>query len=274
MTIDPLFDFFHYTKHGKEETFKILKSITKNCDEWCPFTHNPEHNTDFNCYQVNNMVQDLFLFLDNYYNLFVYLEVNPLEKEILGKIISEIKNPISNENLRMFKQNIKDLERFVQIHQKNFYETAKKFTCLESERLNESMRCFKIHAYYASVILAVTSIESRIHTIIRGKYKKFYDGEIKDFPIGKIINLRDPNQYKEPKYNRIKKLLKEIIPEKHIPLIKLLNSYRIVSAHPRFEEIDYNISNSILSLSFAFLLDPNLEIPKKLLSKRGHAPAY
>jgi len=42
------------------------------------------------------------------------------------------------------------------------------------------------------------------------------------------------------------------MPEKHYPLIQLLNKYRIPSAHPKKVALEPHVAESILKLSFTF----------------------
>lgn len=70
--------------------------------------------------------------------------------------------------------------------------------------------------------------------------------------LGQLIQIFDKNEYKDEKYGKIKKLM----PERHRSLVRLLNEYRIVSAHPKEIKITPQIAESILNLSFAFLTDP------------------
>ena len=55
-----------------------------------------------------------------------------------------------------------------------------------------------------------------------------------------------------------KKKYSNVIPKKHEPLLNHCNVYRIFSVHPKREEINKPIANSILNMTFMFLLDKDL----------------
>ena len=272
--MDQILDFFHYAKHEENGILSRFKIFTKDSQKWCPFNHNKSDKTNLTCYKTHNLVIDLIDFLEGYRLLFSYLEVAPSQNELLSELINKIKIPECNPTKVAFSGNLKNMEWFIIDHKKKFFEISKKFTCLESERLWEAIRCFKIHAYFATIVLTVSAIEGRLHTILRNLDKSLYEKEIEKFSFGQILSLRDPNQYSEERYLLIKRKIKEMIPDKHIPLVRLLNCYRIFSAHPKFENINFNITNSILSLSFAFLLDEKVTIPKKICNKEGASPKY
>lgn len=87
--------------------------------------------------------------------------------------------------------------------------------------------------------------------MIRNKDKKLHADHFKKATLGQLIQVFDEKQYTDVKFQKIKKLM----PEKHKPLITLLNLYRVFSAHPKEEKITPQIAESILHLSFAFMMD-------------------
>jgi len=102
--------------------------------------------------------------------------------------------------------------------------------------------------------MAVSAVESRIIELIRKNNKKLYFSNFSKATLGQLINLFDEHQYTDKKYNKIKKLLSD----KHKPLLTLLNQYRIYSVHPKQIKITPQIAESILNLSFCFMLDKTL----------------
>jgi hypothetical protein len=264
--------FFHYVKHGEKELLNVWRGLTKNPEKLCPFTHKKGEEILF-CYSTHPSIKTITEFLEKYLELFSYLEIDSDVIEDLKEMIAEIKNPFSNQTVSMFKSNVLRMGKFMECYEKSFFRESKKFTCLESRRIGEALECFNNNCYQASSILMVSAIEGRLHTLIKSKNKKEYDSHIRDSPLGKILSLRDPNRYKSQKFDRIKKIIKSLIPSNHIPLIRLVNQYRVVSAHPKEEIITRNIAHSIITLSFAFLLDESLQIPLKLCNNKGQAPA-
>jgi hypothetical protein len=53
------------------------------------------------------------------------------------------------------------------------------------------------------------------------------------------------------------------IPDRHEHLLKLVNSFRIVSAHPKQSEIEQSTADAVFNLVLKFLLDKECEPPKK-----------
>lgn len=258
-------DLFHWSKDHPGSIAKDIKLMIKDCKNWCPFTHNKSHKTDFGCFLSNPLVKHIVEFAETYEFLFSFLEIGSEEKEVLRQIIFNIKNHSFNSYLSDYILHLKAFLDFIESFQDDFYSEAIKFTCIESVRLGEAINCFKVEAYFASTILAVSAVESRIHSLLKIKNKALYKKEFEMKPLGGILKLLDVNEYKDAKYNKFKR----IIPKKHLPLINLLNEYRIFSAHPKEEKIGFNLANSILSLSFAFLLDENLQLPRRYLKKHG-----
>jgi hypothetical protein len=100
--------------------------------------------------------------------------------------------------------------------------------------------------------MAVSAVEFRLHYMIKKTDGALYSENFERAMLGQLIQIFDKNEYKDEKYGKIKQLM----PERHRPLVKLLNEYRIVSAHPKEIKITPQIAESILNLSFAFLTDP------------------
>jgi hypothetical protein len=99
--------------------------------------------------------------------------------------------------------------------------------------------CYENYAYHASVIMAVSAVEGRITELIRRKQPRLFKSEFSKATLGQLISIFEPDQYKDIKYIGIKKLM----PNKHRPLVALLNQYRVFSAHPKGE---LNIATYIL----------------------------
>lgn len=265
-------DFFHYAKHNKAAILDDFTTLVEDCKEWCPFTHHEDGKIDEDCYMSHGGIKEIILFLKRYMKLSNYLELGPQLKESTEGFIDIVQNPYMNRNVKIFKDNIDMIKKFIEKNADRFFNKLKNFTCLESMRIWEAVRCFEIQGYLASTVLIVSAIEGRLHTLIKGKNEEIFNKYIDGKPFGKIIHIRSLSS-PENGQEEIKGILDELIPEEHMPLIKLLNYYRIVSAHPKDSEIDFNVASSIIHLSFAFLLDKNLKIPGELCDEREHAPA-
>jgi hypothetical protein len=123
--------------------------------------------------------------------------------------------------------------------------------CTECVRLDEAAVCFSNYCFTASVAMAVSAVEYRLVELIRRKNERLYRSSFARSTLGQLIQVFDDTQYKDKKYAAIKKLM----PQKHKPLLALLNQYRVFSVHPKGETITPQIAESILHLAFAFVLD-------------------
>lgn len=265
-------ELIHFLKHSKSAFVNEITKIMKDSPSWCPFNHNKKEKkfkmTDPICFVTHEGLKHTKELLSRYEKVFQLLEIDPIANEGLRKLIETIGDPTYNLSLMEFQANLRAIVDFSKIYEEDIFEKAKNFTCNESLRLGEAISCFEIGAYYASTILSVTAVEARIHTLIRLRNKKLYEKFFAKLTLGQAIGLMKPLNNNE----KSSKNLTKIIPKKHLPLMDILNEYRIFSAHPKDEKVGYNIANSIINLSFHFLIDPDLRIPEKFL-QNGRAPA-
>ena len=127
-------------------------------------------------------------------------------------------------------------------------EIEKKISLLNStemDRLNEAIHCFFEGCYYSAVAMSVSAIEFRLLSLMTYGNP---EAELEQLTLGQLIR----------EYLENKKKYSNVIPKKHEPLLNHCNVYRIFSVHPKREEINKPIANSILNLTFMFLLDKNL----------------
>ena len=108
---DPLDDLLHFSKNGEDLLVNFMDSAIRNCDKWCPFTHNPERRTEFSCYFMNPSVKRVIRFLEIYAQLFRYFEIYDSKEESLDSLINDIKRPESNPSLTAFKKKFKPSKR-------------------------------------------------------------------------------------------------------------------------------------------------------------------
>lgn len=115
----------------------------------------------------------------------------------------------------------------------------------ERERLNEAIHCFLEGCNYSAVVMSVSAIEFRLLNLMQAANS---DERLEKLTLGQLIN----------EYLTNKEKYKNVIPEKHESLLNLCNTYRIFSVHPKKEKIIKRTANSILNLTFEFLLDEKL----------------
>jgi hypothetical protein len=107
--------------------------------------------------------------------------------------------------------------------EKDILKKLSRISCKECARLDEALVCFQNYCFYASIVMAVSAVESRIHELIRKADKKIYSSRFEKFTLGQLIQIFDENQYTSKEFASVKKLM----PNKHRPLIALLVKVRI-----------------------------------------------
>lgn len=251
-------EMLHYMKTGKTSVYDDVIRCIKDAKNWCPFSHGKKTNES--CYRLNLEVSNLIFYLKRYLLCFEYLNIDIYQLKPLNEMISNLEMPERNFNLNVFKENVKYILRFIKQNQEKIYQKINLLTCEESIRLDESINAFSNNLFFSSVIMAVSAVEARLHYLLKQKNKQIYKTNFENATLGQIIQLFDENQFKDKKFIPFKKIL----PEKYKPLMQVLNYYRVFSAHPKAENVDYQIAQSILNFSFSFLLDEKTKIDKKL----------
>ena len=96
--------------------------------------------------------------------------------------------------------------------------------------------------------MSVSAVESRLHRIVQKEKPSLYKkAGLVSSPLGSLFGTINSSK----KYASVRQKL----PQKYFSLINLCNSYRIFSAHPKKEIMNYQDAISIFGLSMAFLLD-------------------
>ena len=126
---------------------------------------------------------------------------------------------------------------------------------LEAFRLYEAMKCLRANCALGAIVMAVSAVEHRLHMLLQRLDSRTYRRSFAKATLGGIIALfRTDSPYKGRAFDRLRKFL----PEKHRPLMEVLNIYRIFSAHPKDEIITYQTARAILAFSFLLLMDETL----------------
>lgn len=177
--------------------------------------------------------------------------IKPLEtnKEHMMNRINLLKDPIYSRDHANFENLFNDIKE-VFVTTKN--EIREKLSILKSEekdRLNEAVHCFLEYCYYSTIIMSVSAIEFRLLNLMSSvNPQRAQQINLEELTLGQLIR----------EYLENKEAYKNVIPEKYQPLLQLCNTYRILSVHPKKEEITRGKASSILNLTFIFLLDKKL----------------
>lgn len=241
--------FIHYMKGG--ETFEeIFENITKDTNEWCPFNHGDF--VDDKCYNSYQSIENLIFLLEKYILCNRFLSVNQYIVDDLKNDVNKLKNSQLMKTKDQFDEIIDDIKELTSILEDDIRKKLNRLTCEECTRLDEALVTHSNYCFYSSVIMAVSAVEFRLHYMVKNTDEDLYFEQFEKATLGQLIQIFNKNEYNEDKYDNIKKLM----PKRHLPLVQLLNQYRIVSAHPKEVEVSPQIAESILNLSFAFLTDP------------------
>lgn len=259
---DKLNTLLHYMK-GFEPFSVIFKNLLRDSKNWCPFTHGEKINLD--CYKSNPAVLALLAWTEKYIFCCKFLDADRYTIDEMNVIITKIKSPESLVYYEEFQSLTNRLRELINFLEKDISNKLSLISCKECTRLDEALVCFQNYCFYASIVMGVSAVESRIHELIRKADKKIYSSRLEKFTLGQIIQIFDENQYTAKEFTSIKKLM----PSKHKPLIALLNQYRVFSAHPKEEKITAQIAESVLHLAFNFMMDVSVcPYSKKELSCR------
>jgi len=245
---DKLNTLLHFMK-GCEPFSVIFKNALRDSKSWCPFTHGDKINSD--CYKSNPAVIAFLAWCEKYIFCCKFLDADRYTIDEMNGIMTKLRSPESLVYYEEFQSLTKRLRELINFLEKDISNKLSRISCKECARLDEALVCFQNYCFYASIVMAVSAVESRIHELIRKADKKIYSSRLEKFTLGQIIQVFDDNQYTAKEFTSIKALM----PNKHRPLIALLNQYRVFSVHPKEENITAQIAESVLHLAFNFMMD-------------------
>lgn len=118
---------------------------------------------------------------------------------------------------------------------------------MERRRLVEAIHCLFEGCLYSAVAMATSTIEFRLLDFMK-RINTESSKELEKKTLGYLIDecLRNP-------------IYCDKLPERHHPLLKLCNEFRIFSVHPKTEFVTQNEAISVINLAFSFILDPRLD---------------
>lgn len=248
--VDQLSYLLHSMK-GREPYSKTYRHLVWGSKKWCPFSHGPLIEPD--CYRGNLAIRNLIESTDEYVDCCRYLDVEKRAVDEMKEILRILKSPETVGDYKGFKAMIIQLRDAIASVEDDISDKISRLSCLECMRLDEALVCYENYCFHASIVMAVSAVETRIHEMIKRADKKLYLSKFAKATLGQLVQVFDEDHFKDKKFERIKKL----VPNKHKPLLALLNEYRVFSAHPKEESMTAQIAESVLHLSFAFLMDPN-----------------
>jgi hypothetical protein len=236
----------------KAESFKKFYSnnLIKNIQKRPFFTSGTNINIEY--YNSDKEVETLIAFLEKYQLCNRFLNSSKSQKETFSKLINYFKSPETIGTCGNFKGLLRSTNEIIGLLDKHVQEAINGLTCEECVRLDEALVCYSNDCMYATVIMAISAIELRLHRLIKNLDNQRYEKHFEIATLGQIVSqLSENDDFAD---------IKVLIPKKHIPLIQLLNQYRIFAVHPKNEKISPIIVDSMISLSFAFICDPDVSV--------------
>jgi hypothetical protein len=152
-----------------------------------------------------------------------------------------------------FETLVVGLQRDIEFVEASLGEKLSRLECTECARLDESLVCFQNYCFYAAVVMAVSAVEFRIAAMIRRSDPELFQRHFQGATLGQLLAVFQGDAYKGEEFLEIKKLM----PERHNPLVVLLNNYRVFAAHPTERKVTGQIAEAIVHLAFSFLTDPD-----------------
>ena len=238
-------------KNGKQFA-DMLKMMTSKPREWSPFIE----GGDIDCekYHSDPDVLHLRRLLRAMGDCAKFMDVDRRILDRYEDVCQLVGNPERLGDLKTFDS----LLSGIRVWLKGMNDEAKvriaRMSMEECERIDEAVVCFRHHCYYASTIMSVSAVESRLHGLIKQIDPTLYESNFSKATFGQIISKVMTINKADPLFGK----LAGLIPSKHKPLVELLNVYRVYSAHPKEEEITAQHAESILNLSCALLIDEKM----------------
>lgn len=246
--VDKINEILHFT-HAIESFEDFFSDLTKDWEKWRPFAGRSRINSD--SYLASQDLYNLLHWMRKHNMLCRFLDLRRYYVDEIADLIRDLHSPKIVGTVDGFEQMLATFLSYVAFADKDIKTKSKRLTCVECVRLDEALVCYENYSYYASVIMAVSAVESRIIELIRRADSQLYESNFSESTFGQLISIFDPGKFIDDKYKQIKGL----IPDKHRPLLALLNQHRVFSVHPSEEVISAQIADSIMHLSFAFMLD-------------------
>lgn len=164
--------------------------------------------------------------------------------EILYETISDLEDSTKVQNIEGFKVKLEVIRATLALIRQEMLPFCSSFDDEEKERINEAIHTYFENCNYSCIAMSVSAVESRLLKLMSinnpNKIPK-----LEDMTLGQLIT----------EYIQNKQAYKNVVPNKHEPLLQLCNTYRIFSVHPKKEYVTPSIASSILNLSLVFLTD-------------------
>lgn len=158
--------------------------------------------------------------------------------------ITTLENPYMIIDLEQFRLSVQGaILGFARV-QEQISGFCKAFDEEEKQRINEAIHNFFEGCNYSCVAMSVSAAEARLLKLMCIVAPDSAN-TLCEMTLGELMREYVTNKAK----------YKNVVPQKHEHLLRLCNTYRIFSVHPKKESISGLLTNSILSLVLEFLTD-------------------
>jgi hypothetical protein len=173
---------------------------------------------------------------------------------------SSLEKPGDTRNLKELELNLRAVRLGFRIVNKEVSAFCLAFDDEEKIRINEAIHNHFEDCNFSCVAMSVSAVESRLLKLMC-LVSPQSEQELEKKTLGQLIY----------EYVTNKDSYKNVVPEKHEPLLQLCNTYRTFSVHPKKQRITSRLATSILNLAIEFLTDQNTkpEVVKAQLSASG-----
>jgi hypothetical protein len=189
MTEQPEYDKINQLLHFmKTERFsRTLTDHTRDQRKWCPFKHGKRINGV--CYLMNPSVQNLLAWMRKYTTCCEFLDANRYSTEEMKALSLRLQHPEILNDYKSYHDAIGRFKTLVDFIEPHIATKIDQMTCQESIQMDEALVCFENYSFYASVIMAVSAVETRIVELIKRRNKTLYNSTFYKFTLGQLAHF-------------------------------------------------------------------------------------
>lgn len=167
---------------------------------------------------------------------------------VFSRSASSLEIPKDLGTLEDFKGYVNDVRLGFIVTREERIAFCSAFDEEEKKRVNESIHAHLEGCNYSCVAMSVSAVESRLLKLMC-LVSPDLEQELDKKTLGQLIveYIKDKGKYKN------------VVPERHEPLLQLCNTYRIFSVHPKKQKVNEMIAHSILNLTIEFLTDQDMK---------------
>jgi len=227
----------------------MFKAIADKPRGWSPFAedgriHCERYDSDTNILFLRRLLKGM---LDGA----KFLDIDRRSLDAFDDLNQLLCNPERLGNFSTFAALLKSIELGLNDIDDQVNVKLARMSLSECARIDEAIVCLRHYCYFASTVMSVSAVESRLHSLIEQMDKDLYQKKFSRATIGQILGQITAAKKTDEDTGK----LAGVVPAKHQPLLNLLNVYRVYSVHPKDEDVTAQIAESVLHLSCSLLTD-------------------